>query len=179
MLEPFTLQDDRTVRIERYLPGPIERLWAYLTRAEYLRTWLADGDIPEVVGGRVALSQQVEGVPIRTGGIISGTVSRFEAPRLLEYTWEHRSDSHGQESRSSLARFELEPSGEEVLLRITHGSLPVEDQALVATGWHTHTGILDSILRGGTPTPFLETFVPVLKAFTEEIERQREARESA
>ncbi|HWG85429.1 MAG TPA: SRPBCC family protein [Deinococcales bacterium] len=173
MPQPFTLEDSRTVRIERYLPGPIERLWAYLTRAEHLRTWLADGDVPAVVGARVALSQEADNVPIRTGGVITGTVTRVEAPRLLEYTWDHETDGQGGAGTPSLVRFELEPLGDEVLLRITHGRLRTEDQALVATGWHTHTGILEAVLRGEEPAPFLDTFVPALKVFTAELEKQR------
>jgi uncharacterized protein YndB with AHSA1/START domain len=177
MLEPFRLQDEHTVQIERVLPGPLERLWAYLTRAEHLRTWLADGDVPQTVGGRVELSQQHDGVPIRTGGIISGTVTRVEAPRLLEYTWTHRTEPTTPEAPLSLVRFELEARGDDVLLRITHGQLRRTDQALIATGWHTHTGILEALLRDQLPTPFLETFSPALKTFTVELERQRAALE--
>jgi uncharacterized protein YndB with AHSA1/START domain len=173
MLEPFLLQDDRTVEIERVLPGPLERLWDYLTKAEHLRTWLADGDVPQHVGGQVALSQKVQGVPIRTGGIICGTVTRIEAPTLLEYTWTHQTDATTPDQNPSLVRFELEARGDEVLLRITHGRLRLEDQALVATGWHTHTGMLEDLLQNRIPTPFLETFSPTLKAFTVELERQR------
>jgi hypothetical protein len=42
------LLDADTVRFERLLPGPIERVWDHLTRPELRRTWLteeADGDI--------------------------------------------------------------------------------------------------------------------------------------
>jgi uncharacterized protein YndB with AHSA1/START domain len=173
MVEPFLLQDDRTVQIERMLPGPLERLWDYLTKAEHLRTWLADGDVPLSVGGQVALSQQVEGVPIRTGGIICGTVTRIQAPTLLEYTWSHQTDATTPAKAPSLVRFELEARGDEVLLRITHERLRLEDQALVATGWHTHTGMLEDLLQNRIPTPFLETFSPTLKTFTVELERQR------
>ena len=34
-----------TVRIERTLPGPIERVWAYLVDPELRALWLATGDI--------------------------------------------------------------------------------------------------------------------------------------
>ena len=33
--------DTQTVRFERLLPGPIERVWAYLTESEKRRKWLA------------------------------------------------------------------------------------------------------------------------------------------
>jgi hypothetical protein len=40
--------DADTVRFERLLPGPIERVWDHLTRPELRRTWMAEaaeGDI--------------------------------------------------------------------------------------------------------------------------------------
>ena len=44
---------DRTVRIERLLPGPIERVWAYLTDSEKRRQWLAAGTMELQPSGRV------------------------------------------------------------------------------------------------------------------------------
>lgn len=35
-----------TLQIERLLPGPIERVWSYLTESEKRRKWLASGDMP-------------------------------------------------------------------------------------------------------------------------------------
>ncbi|MEU7678310.1 hypothetical protein AB0C42_26245, partial [Micromonospora taraxaci] len=32
-----------TLRIQRLLPGPIERVWAYLTESDKRATWLASG----------------------------------------------------------------------------------------------------------------------------------------
>ena len=39
MVEPATL------KIERTLPGPIERVWAYLTESDKRRKWLASGNM--------------------------------------------------------------------------------------------------------------------------------------
>ena len=39
LIEPTTL------KIERLLPGPIERAWAYLTESDKRRQWLAAGDM--------------------------------------------------------------------------------------------------------------------------------------
>ena len=33
------------VRFERSLPGPVERVWAYLTEADKRRQWLAGGKV--------------------------------------------------------------------------------------------------------------------------------------
>ncbi|MBO7942095.1 SRPBCC domain-containing protein, partial [Streptomyces sp. S9] len=45
-----------SVRIERVLPGPIERVWAYLTESDKRRRWLAAGDMDLRVGGAVELN---------------------------------------------------------------------------------------------------------------------------
>ena len=50
------LTEPATVKIERILPGPIERVWAYLTESELRRQWLAAGEMEMKVG-----------VPLRTG----------------------------------------------------------------------------------------------------------------
>ena len=44
-----------SVRFERTLPGPIERVWAYLTEPDKRARWLAGGDMELEVGGRVEL----------------------------------------------------------------------------------------------------------------------------
>src|SRR3954468_8343588 len=41
-----TLIEPTTLKIQRLLPGPIERVWAYLTDSELRRKWLASGDMP-------------------------------------------------------------------------------------------------------------------------------------
>ena len=43
----------RTLRMRRVLPGPIERVWAYLTESEKRGRWLASGPMELNVGGRV------------------------------------------------------------------------------------------------------------------------------
>ena len=47
LIEPTTL------KIQRLLPGPIERVWAYLTQSELRRQWLASGDMQMKAGSDV------------------------------------------------------------------------------------------------------------------------------
>jgi hypothetical protein len=44
LIEPAML------KIERFLPGPIERVWAYLTESDLRRKWLAAGDMEMKIG---------------------------------------------------------------------------------------------------------------------------------
>ena len=53
MSEYATVTAADTVRLERVLPGPIERVWAYLTEPEKRAKWFAGGPMELRVGGRV------------------------------------------------------------------------------------------------------------------------------
>lgn len=44
-----------TLRLERLLPGPIERVWAYLTEPDKRAKWLAGGPMELRAGGRAEL----------------------------------------------------------------------------------------------------------------------------
>lgn len=156
------------VRIERELPGPIERVWAYLTESELRRKWLASGAMDVRVGGAVALHfQHSELSPVndpiprkyesmRDGHDMSGRITRCEPPRLLSYTW---GEASGADSEVT---FELTPQGDEVLLVVTHRRLATrEDMISVAGGWHTHLEILIDTLHGRTPPGFWTTHARV------------------
>jgi uncharacterized protein YndB with AHSA1/START domain len=162
MSEFGVLTATRTIRLERVLPGPVERVWAYLTESEKRGTWLAAGPMELHVGGRVELSfrnseltSHAETPPEKyrkhEGGVeVRGRVTRCEPPRLLSYTW--RDDSE--------VTFELSPRDDKVVLVVTHRRLP--DRATmvsVASGWHTHLGILVDRMNEREPQPFWSTYV--------------------
>lgn len=144
LLEPMT------VRLERILPGPVERVWSYLTDSDLRGKWLATGDMPEQPGAEVELvwrnddlsgrhEQRPEGVPAERR--MACEVIRFEAPRLLVLGW----GASGSE-----VTFELAPKGPDVRLTVTHRRLPGRGDLLgVSAGWHAHLDILMGVLRGG------------------------------
>lgn len=150
-----------TLRIERLLPGPIERLWSYLTDSEKRGAWLATGDMDLRVGGQVELvfrnSELVPGddpPPAKYAKYGSearqhGRITLCEPPRRLGYTW-----GEGTEYESEVG-FELVPRAEKVLLVVTHQRLQTRDDMIsVAGGWHAHLGILDDRLNGRPATGF-------------------------
>ncbi len=49
-IAPAHITDAQSVRFERVLPGPIERVWDHLTQPDLQRTWLAEsvGDLREI-----------------------------------------------------------------------------------------------------------------------------------
>jgi uncharacterized protein YndB with AHSA1/START domain len=50
LIEPTTL------KIQRLLPGPIERVWGYLTQSDLRRRWLASGEMQMKAGTSVELT---------------------------------------------------------------------------------------------------------------------------
>ncbi len=149
--------DSGTIRFERLLPGPIERLWAFLTEAEQRRTWLAAGPMQLWVGGRVELHfRHADLSPLTRAKaeatppiVMIGRVTCCEPPRRLAYTW---AEATGAESEVT---FELSDAGDRVRLVLTHRRLDTADLLIdVAGGWHTHLRILADRLAGRDPAPF-------------------------
>ena len=58
---PATLLAPATVRMERLLPGPVERLWAYLTESKKRATWFCGGEFELRVGGHARLQFDAAG----------------------------------------------------------------------------------------------------------------------
>lgn len=158
-----TFPEPETIRFERLLPGPPKRIWDYLTKSELKAKWLAAGDVEPHIGGKVDLhfqhknlSKDEDPIPDKykdyeEGTSSRGTVTQWDPPRLLSYTWAEES---GTESEVT---FELIPQEEnKVLLILTHRRLGDDREMLigVAAGWHTHLDILDDQLNGRDPRGF-------------------------
>jgi uncharacterized protein YndB with AHSA1/START domain len=158
-----TFTERGAVRFERLLPGPAERLWAYLTDSDKRGQWLATGAMEPWVGGRIEhifrhadLSPTLEPLPeryqhMKEGHAFTGRITRYEPPHVLAYTW-------GDAPDASEVTFELSPRGEDVLLVLTHRRLGARrERVSVASGWHTHLGLLEDRLQGQVPRPFWST----------------------
>jgi uncharacterized protein YndB with AHSA1/START domain len=160
MTEPATpgaygaLTEPATLTIQRLLPGPIERVWAYLTESDLRSQWLAAGEMEMKVGAPVELvwhndeltnppGQRPPGFPDEHR--MQCRITELDPPRKLAITW----GSTGGVS------FELEPKGNEVLLTVIHRR--VTDRATllnVSGGWHMHLDILVARMTGKEPAPF-------------------------
>lgn len=169
------------LRIQRTLPGPIERVWAYLVEPEKRRLWLAGGPIEPGVGGRVELlfrhaelSDEPGAVPDRYADMAQGhrndgRVTVWEPPHRLAFTW---GENHGDPSEVS---FTLSARGDAVLLTVVHVRLH-GDAVLrsVSGGWHTHLDILDARLRGRAPDNFWNAFRRVEAEYARRLAAPRE-----
>jgi uncharacterized protein YndB with AHSA1/START domain len=131
------------VRLERVLPGPIERVWEHLINTKLLHAWFGEkSNIEPRQGGAVRLMD----------GHIRGVVTQWQPPRRLSYTWNVFAPGDPPDAVSaypeSYLMLTLEPRGEEVLLVLTH--LPVLErfEKQNAMGWHTFLDILSATLEG-------------------------------
>lgn len=162
-----------TVRLERVLPGPIERVWAYLTESEKRGKWFAAGTMELRAGGRLEfhfhnsdLTPYDEPTPERykkyEGMTSKGLVTRCEPPHLLSFTW---GEEQGDESEVT---FELADRDGKVLMVLTHRRLRNREEMIsVASGWHAHVGILIDHLNGQEPKPFWSTHEKLEAAYQE------------
>lgn len=153
--------EERTVRLERLLPGPAERVWDYLTDSDKRRKWLAAGAMEPHAGGSVKhlfrhseLSHEPTPEryrPFEDSPALPGEVTQWDPPRVLAYTWP------GDRGASEVT-FELFPEGADVLLVVTHRRLAdIETMVSVASGWDAHLGILIDTLNGQPPRGFWST----------------------
>jgi len=168
MTERSTLIKPSTIRFERLLPGPIERVWAYLTESEKRATWLAAGEFDLRVGGRIELlsdnsklsdEKPPAGAPAQALKRITGRITRFEPMKALGHAW-------NWEGRESEVLYELTPKGKDVLL-VIHHRLPDEKDLKIGVGGGrpTHVGILADRLNGVKPRPFWSTHARLMKEF--------------
>jgi uncharacterized protein YndB with AHSA1/START domain len=163
------------VRIVRTLPGPIERVWEYLTDSEKRSRWFAGGPMEPRKGGKVTLHFRhkdlaPDEIPPEefkhhhdSGNSMEGIVTRFEPPRVLAFTFGSTGESE--------ATFELTPQGDDVLLVLTHRARG-EDLPYMAefgAGWHTHVAHLIALLEGSPRPPFW----PLYTKFRTEYENLR------
>ncbi len=148
------LTEPSTLTIRRLLPGPIERVWSFLTESELRRKWLADGEMRLTEGANFEFvwrnNELTEPPGERPPGFsaehrMQSRIVACDPPRKLTFTWSNSGD----------VTFELETKGAEVLLTVTHRRLPDRSTTLmVGAGWHMHLDILAARLTGEEPMPF-------------------------
>ena len=184
--EPGRFTAPGEVVFVRQLPGPIERVWAFLTEPGKRARWLAGGPMELRVGGRVelqfrheTLAAVPEPVPEKyqqggcgggCGHALVGQVTRCEPPRLLAFTWEM--DEGARDGSGSEVTFELTPGAEGVVqLLLRHVRLGEDRDRLtsVAAGWHTHVGLMIAQLRGEAPGPFWSTHARLEAAYAAQL----------
>jgi uncharacterized protein YndB with AHSA1/START domain len=163
------LTEPTTLKIQRLLPGPIERIWDYLTKGELRRQWLAAGDMEMKVGATFELVWRNNELTDPPGQKPPGfgdehrmqsRITELDPPRKIAFTW----------SSSGDVSFELEPKGKDVLLTVIHRRLPDRGMMLmVGAGWHMHLDVLAAKARGTQTEPFWDGWSRLKKEYERRI----------
>ncbi|MCD6075712.1 MAG: ATPase [Rhodospirillales bacterium] len=126
------------VRFERVLPGPVDRVWRFLTETENL-AWLGGGTIEPREGGAVDIAQ----------GHIRGVVTQWRPPHVLAFTWNVMAPGEKHSAfPESYVTWELKDEGSNVRLTLTHRPILEGFESQTMMGWHTILDMLDAQLHG-------------------------------
>jgi uncharacterized protein YndB with AHSA1/START domain len=141
-----TIDEHQTLTLVRDLPGPIERVWAFLTDPHFLTRWFSEGTVADRVGGKVRFEMGAE-----------GRITAYEPPRLLEYTWNEPNLARGP-ILDAVVRWELLEVESHVRLTLTHRRLSDLEAIGHGAGWHAFLDRLSASFEGCEPPQIMERF---------------------
>ena len=159
------LTEPATVTIQRLLPGPIDRVWAYLTDERLRRQWLGAGKMEMRVGAPFEIIWRNGELTSPSGERPPGfseehrmqsRITELDPPHRLTFAWAGSGD----------VTMELAAKGDDVLLTVIHRRLPDPKTILgVSTGWHAHLDLLAVRIRGQKAPPFWDEMVRLRKEY--------------
>lgn len=141
-----------TLRFERLLDAPLEKVWRYLVDPELRARWFMAGPSELKVGGSFGLKMDHDNLsdenvptPEKYRPYVDHSweerITRYEPPQLLAFTWD---GGDGGE-----VTFALSPQGDKTLLILTHTGLRGRDDAVnFGGGWHAHLAVLEKRIKG-------------------------------
>ena len=136
----------RTLEMQRLLPGPIERIWEYLTKSDLRRQWLASGEMDLKAGSTCELVWHHDLITTPPGTRPEGMNAESHLPSHITVCEPPHKLGFMFWSDSEVI-FELQPAGKRVLLTLTHSKLPSRGMMVgVSTGWHSHLDVLEARL---------------------------------
>ena len=155
------INDDKALCFTRVLPGPIERVWAFITEEDKRAKWLAAGKTGTAAGETIEFrfnhddltphkEEAPEGSCGDEGTAFDGTVKAFDPPHHLAFTWP---ESGGMDHTTVTIRLKQIEGGVE--LHLVHENLHNREYRIGASaGWHAHTDILEDLLADRPATDF-------------------------
>ncbi|WP_176082655.1 SRPBCC family protein [Martelella sp. HB161492] len=170
--DPYAaLIEPATLRFERLLPGPVERVWAYLVESDKRAKWLASGDMIPVAGSAFTLTwrndalsdvpeTRPEGFPEENS--MDSRVIEAHPPFRLVFSWgEH-----------SAVEIDLEEKGNEVLLTLVHRRADDRTAAvMLGSGWHRHLDLLLALIEGRRTGPFWSCWLDLKEEYEARLPR--------
>lgn len=128
-----TIDGRSALRIERRFAHPREKVWRALTQPQDLHQWFPfDVEMDPEADRKIRFIEEGG-----AGPATEGTITEFDPPRLLAYTW-----------GDDLLRYELRPDDGGCLLVFTHSFDDRAGAASFATGWHGCLEVLAMVLDG-------------------------------
>lgn len=170
ILQPYgELSADATLTMRRRLPGPIERVWTYLTDSDLRQRWLAAGPLEPRTGGALELVWRNDTLTDPPGQRPEGfsqehrmtcRIIHIDPPHRLSFTWQGTGE----------VTFELQPDGDDVILTINHSRIVKRGmQLMIGAGWHMHLDVLVARLTGGPIEPFWDGWQRLKQAYEQRI----------
>lgn len=140
-----------TIRLERTLAAPVDKVWRYLTEADLRREWFMggtdarpDGEFELVVDHDNLSADDVpypDDYAKSKGAVMTDKVLRFEPQRLLATTF--------QSGKNGTVTYELFPEGDGTRLVLTHSGIQSGTGAQdFGSGWTSHLAVLGERLAG-------------------------------
>ena len=157
MTKPLERTAHDTIRLERMLDAPADKVWRYLTEAELRSQWFMGGTDAraesefELLNDHDNLSDDDVPYPADyapyKGRTWSEKVMRFEPPKLLATTF--------QGGKNGTVTYELFPEGERTRLVLTHSGIESGTGAQdFGAGWNSHLTVLQEKLAGRSVRDF-------------------------
>ena len=130
------------VTFERIIDATPEEAFALFTEPERLRRWQAVSAAMDLrVGGEYRLT-------VTPGHIASGTYTEIDPGKRLVYTWGWVGSDSPAPGASTIV-VDIEPAGDQTLVRITHQGLTAEQAAGHSEGWtHYLDRLIDAASSG-------------------------------
>ena len=165
-----TYPEPTVLEIYRDLPGPIERVWDYLTKSELRKTWICAGDVSTEVGGDITFEFDHSNLSIHPtpathegGGdhYMVGEVRAYDPPHHIAFSWPSAEAEAPTEVVIRL--YEVE---DKVRLHLRHEKLMTNEyKSGASAGWHTHVDILADLLSGEKGRDFWDHYLPLEREY--------------
>ena len=147
--------DTRTARFERVIAHSPDAVWEALTSSRSLDRWFMTASLEPRVGGEASFDAGE--------GSTTGTVTAWDPPRALAYSWPfpQGGDAH--------VSWTLEPrdGGAATRLLLVHTALPADWAAGYGGGWHAYLDRLEAHLAGDEPPDWAERMAELRPLYAE------------
>lgn len=152
-----------TIRFERDLPGPVNRIWDYLTHPTIRGRWLGTGPMDIKAGGRFEivfrhdeLTPHAEVAPAKydtpKAVAVQGEVRDCRFPTMIALSW----PPAGPESTVSFVLTQVQGR---IRMSLTHAGIEGREKKIEAAArWHAHLNILEAKSNMVLPPPFWKRF---------------------